>query len=182
MSDNGGKIRRILGAVFTTFVFIYGISSVAFSEKVPETQLSVSIRCLKEQIKVGDPIPIEFTISNNGSSDYSYFDRQGDLSGRMDEYILEVRDASGNLLANPKYDRVRFGGGSTSRRIKPSESFQKIIDLNLWAFLNKGGSYQVKGKYTGDDGARHMTVRKPFPIESIPININLQESNSQNNQ
>lgn len=45
--------------------------------------LSLEIRCATNVFKVGDEIPIRFIISNRGSVDCKYNDRNYDRGGRM---------------------------------------------------------------------------------------------------
>ena len=115
-------------------------------------KLTLTIACSVHAISAGDEIPITFTIRNDGDSPYTYFDRNYDRSGRMDEYALAATDSRGVAVPDPRaaLDGPFFGGGLGNDRIlAPGESFSKTILLNDWALVTKPGTYHVMGTYGG---------------------------------
>jgi len=131
--------------------------------------LTLSIRCLAQDIKVGDPIPIEFTITNEGTDDYLYLDRNYDrLFGRMWEYSLGAQNALGKEMPNPETVRGDGGGLGTHGKLAPGASFQKTIDLNLWAMIRAPGVYQVTGTY---DMSKANFNNTQGSVASKPISI-----------
>ena len=135
--------------------------------------ISLSIRCTNTVLKVGDEIPIEFLITNNGTNDYDYPNRTYDRGGRMPEYALVGRTESGETVPDPRgADKTpRFGGGlHSSRVLHPGESATRVIALNRWALVKEPGRYTVVGTYFG------YTFSNPpaQAVRSEPITINLQ--------
>ncbi len=125
------------------------------AEVDPSANLSLTIRCLAEDIEVGDPIPIEFTITNQDASEYSYMDRNYDRGGRMNEYELSALNAEGKTMPDPRASLgPTFGGGLSAKgKLAPGASFQKTIDLNRWALIREPGVYQVTGNYSWGNGS-----------------------------
>src|ERR1039457_6846636 len=117
-----------------------------------EQGISLSIRCTKAVLKVGDEIAIEFLITNNGTDDYNYSNRTYDRGGRMSEYALVARAESGATVADPRgADKTpRIGGGLHSPRfLHPGESAPRVMPLNRGALVKQPGLYTVVGPYHG---------------------------------
>lgn len=113
---------------------------------------------------MGDEIPVEFVISNGGTTDYIYDDRTYDRSGRMPEYELTVKSADGKTL--PELDYGGFSGGLSGQgTLHPGNVFTKAIPLNLWAVPPSPGQYTVTGAYSGGFG--HPIQ----PLHSAPMTI-----------
>ena len=126
--------------------------------------LSLEIRCTTNIIKAGDEIPIQFIISNRGAVDYKYDDRNYDRGGRLWEYKLVAKTASGAIVPDARqHFRGRVGGLGQTRLLHPGESFSKVIALNLWALIKEPGQYEVTGTYEA--------LLDAEPIISDPINI-----------
>src|SRR5277367_4401500 len=88
-----GRVLALFALCSLSFVPIGAISKPMTSED--SKSLAVSIRVLTDRPRVGDPVPIEFTIRNIEKRDYSYLDRSYDRAGRMPEYELIAQSASG---------------------------------------------------------------------------------------
>ena len=56
-----------------------------YGKNKSDMPLTLSVSALQNEIKLGDPIPIEFNITYHGKTNYSYRDRNYDRSGRMSE-------------------------------------------------------------------------------------------------
>jgi beta-lactamase regulating signal transducer with metallopeptidase domain/HEAT repeat protein len=120
--------------------------------------LSLVIRGPTNAVKVGDEVPIEFIISNHGSNDYTYEDRNSNRSGRLDEYTLAAKTSSGESVPDPRATLLSWMAGGTygPGLLHPGESFTKIIPLNRWALIKEPGRYEVTGSYLGDDSVPYI--------------------------
>jgi hypothetical protein len=129
--------------------------------------LSLEIRCTNDVLKVGDEIPVEFILSNHGPADYKYTDRNYDRGGRMGEYKLAAKTASGESVPDARlHFRPGMGGGlGQPRLLHPGESFSKVIALNLWALIKEPGRYKVMGVYGYDPG---YSTSEPISITVLP--------------
>lgn len=119
-------------------------------EEAASPSLTLTIKCTNSLVKVGDEISIEFLITNRGTNDYEYANRTYDRSGRMDEYALAAKTASGKQTIDPRSSNKSgwIGGGLHSPRIlHPGESATRTIPLNRWALIKEPGQYQVVGTY-----------------------------------
>ena len=119
-----------------------------------QSNLELTIHCPKNDLKVGDEIPIVFTITNKERQSYFYTDRKGDRSGRMREYQLVAKDEKGNTVPDPRRNyEFGIGGGlsSSDRYLQYGESFTKVIVLNRWALIKEPGRYVVTGTYFSED-------------------------------
>ena len=134
--------------------------------------ISLEIRCTNQVLKAGDEVPIEFIISNLGTEDYKYEDRNYDRSGRMDEYRLEAKAADGSLLPDPRENfRVGLGGGGFQYGVlHPGDSYSKVIALNRWALLKDPGIYEVTGIYRTSraGGSGEAVTAQPLQISVLP--------------
>ena len=145
-----------------------GLSGDAVSNRISPT-LSLSIRCTNTVLAAGDEIPIEFIITNQGTNDYKYPNRTYDRGGRMWEFKLIARTASGAGVMDP---RANGGGGmmgglSSSAVLKPGQSFERVIPLNLWALVTEPGQYVVTGLYSSD-------YPQAVSLTSAPITLTVQ--------
>ena len=112
--------------------------------------LSLTIRCPTEDVRVGGEIPIIFTITNRDERVYEMSDPSYDRSGRMPEYELAATDANGVRVPDPRRDYPpTIGGGLGGGRVALSSgrSFDKTIALNLWSRITRPGTYIVTGIY-----------------------------------
>jgi len=134
-------------------------------------KLSLTIQCTNAVIKTGDEIDIEFLITNQGTNDFRYGNRNGDRSGRMPEYQLTARTESGEVLADPRAkDRGGLGGGGFSYvALHPGESYKKVIPLNIWAQVKEPGRYVVAGTYLGLPYSTN-----PLSVSAAPIIVTVQ--------
>jgi hypothetical protein len=133
----------------------------------PPANISLTLTGPANEIQVGDPIPMVFTITNHGPGDYTYEQRSYDRSGRMDEYALSAHDAAGKKLPDPRASiGVMLGGGLASlAKLAPGESFEQTIDLNRWVLMREPGVYQVTGNYFGSmGGSRGQAESKPITV------------------
>jgi hypothetical protein len=123
--------------------------SVGGALRAAGPDISLEIRCADPEPRIGDPIPIQFIITNHGTNDWEYDDCQYDRSGRMPEFELTTRNASGETLADPLKGHLGFGGGLSGKEtLHPGESFTRTIELNIWSDLRAPGKYLVIGKYS----------------------------------
>lgn len=134
-----------------------------------ETQLELVINCPSQDIKLGDEIPIVFTITNKGNEPYSYDFRSYDRSGRFPEFELIATDESGIVLPDPLMGGGISGGlGGETQKIKTGQSFTKTVALNLWALIETPGTYRVQGIYypgaSDSNGKEVVTISKPIEI------------------
>ena len=129
--------------------------------------LSLSIRCTNNVVKAGNEIPIQFIISNRGTVDYKYNGRNYDRGGRMWEYKLVAKTASGGVVpdARQHFQPGMLGGLGQFGVLHPGKSYSKVIALNLWALMNAPGRYEVTGVYSDDPG--HSTS-DPITITVLP--------------
>jgi hypothetical protein len=129
--------------------------------------ISLEIHGATNVFRVGDEIPIQFTISNRGTVDYKYNDRNYDRGGRMWEYQLVAKTAAGGMVpdARQHFEPGMIGGLGQNGVLHPGESFSKIIALNLWALMNEPGQYEVTGFYSDGPG---KATSDPVRITVLP--------------
>ena len=107
-----------------------------------QSNLELTIRCPKDDLKTGDEIPVEFTITNKGQQPYFCTDRKYDRSGRLQEYQLVAKNEKGNTVPDPRRNYIPgFTGGLSSggKHLQYGESFTKTIALNRWALIKEPG-------------------------------------------
>ena len=129
--------------------------------------LSLTIRCATNEFLLGDPIPVEFVIRNNGRTDAKYEDRNYDRGGRLPEYELTAQTAAGAPVPDAimRFRPGMMGGLFGEAILHPGESYTKTIPLNLWAAIREPGQYEVTGAY------RPEYVYGTNPVTSAPIRI-----------
>jgi hypothetical protein len=136
--------------------------------------ISLTIRCANDVLRVGDEIPIEFIITNYGTGDYKYVDNTYDRSGRMPQYALIAKTASGESVPDPR-PKPFFaweGGLGSFAVLHPGASFSKTIPLNRWVLIKEPGRYEVAGTYVGETYTDHYSARpRADPISSDSISI-----------
>ncbi len=116
-------------------------------------------------------------ISNLGTEDYKYEDRNYDRSGRMEEYHLEAKAADGALLPDPReaFRAGMMGGLFQYGTLRPGESYSKVIPLNRWALIKDPGTYEVTATY---HTAVHSTNSSRAEVTSAPLLISVSPRSS----
>ena len=151
-------------------IFVVQLWNACASESdTPSTNiadLTLTIQCTNAVFKMGDEIPIDFVISNCGTTNYTYDNRTYDRSGRMGEYEISVKTADGKMLPTVSYGG--FSGGLFGyATLHPGEFFTKTIPANLWSVPPSAGQYSVTGIYHGNIGTNWSSIR------SIPITVTI---------
>ena len=136
-----------------------------------DPQLALQIRSEQDNVRAGDEILIAFVITNTGTTNYKYTDRNYDRSGRMGEYQLRAYDEHGAPVPDPRtLSRVPqgyIGGGlSTFAELQPGQSLSKTVALNLWAFVVAPGVYTVRGVYLTEN--RQSVESPPLIVRVLP--------------
>lgn len=67
-----------------------------------DPHLALQIRSEQNNVRAGDEILITFVITNIGTTNYKYTDRNYDRSGRMGEYRLRAYDEHGAPVRDPR--------------------------------------------------------------------------------
>jgi Tfp pilus assembly protein PilN len=134
-------------------------------------QLTLEIHCTNDVFKVGDEIPVQFIVRNVGTNGFFYNDPSRN-SGRLDEYRLTARLASGEYVPDPRLgrtnsdDAVRSSGNYGT--LPPGESLTRIIPLNCWAAIKDPGRYEITGVYFTPLQAITNAVSDPITITVLP--------------
>jgi hypothetical protein len=123
----------------------------------------------KHSFCIGEPIMLEFLVTNGSSSPYSYFvggDYRGTL--RHSRFSCSVQNEQGrDFTKKLTYNLGGLGGRIT---LKPTETYAEWHLLNAWTHLLPPGHYHVhcQTKLT-DDGPLPL----PPPTEAAPENSEL---------
>jgi hypothetical protein len=163
------SLRETGGAAWGMVIFVLLLlhPGSGMAQAQDNARLSLIIRAPTNVLKVGDEIPIEFVIRNDGTTDYSYPDRNYDRGGRMPEYTLTATNAVGEVVPDPNAKVQGMGGISQRAVLRPSQSYSKTIPLNIWALIKDPGVYDISGSYLGDTYA----VRRIAPVNAPHIRV-----------
>ena len=106
-------------SIFIQILVLVNITFGTGATKNNSYDLELKIHCPVRSIRVGDEIPIVFTIINKGTRDYEFEKSNYDRSGRMLEYKLQARDKNGKIVVDPR-ENVKLGlmGGINKRNGK----------------------------------------------------------------
>jgi len=166
------RAHAVAALFLTGFIGLAVFPGMLEAGEEPARQFFLCIRSLRKGVKAGDPIPMEFAITNTGKAACTYMDRNYDRSGRMPEYELHATDAGGRAVPDPRasWPGGPGGGLSTDATLAPGASFTKTIDLNRWALVTKPGRYEVVGVY------HPHAFRQPgvSAVRSHPITITVE--------
>jgi hypothetical protein len=169
-SNNYSRLTAVVVALLLADLISTAATAEAQqADKTTAPVLSLSIRCTNDVVKSGDEIPVEFRITNQGTNDFEYTDRNYDRGGRIYEYQLVVaKMASGANLPDARqyFHPGMMGGLGQFGRLHPGESFSKGIALNLWALMNEPGRYEVTGVYS--DFRNGNATSAPVSITVLP--------------
>jgi len=174
---------KYLGIWKALFVLIVlNLSSGVQADNDIEHDLVLKIHCPQRNIRQGDEIPIIFTITNKGSSAYSFEKRESDRSGRIREYKLVARQKDETVVPDPRENYVEgIGGGlgGGKGKIWAGQSFSRTIALNRWALIKEPGVYSVTGIHSYNIPETDPTIKmipgvrrmKRIYVQSEPIEI-----------
>ncbi|NCO36734.1 MAG: hypothetical protein AUJ92_12705 [Armatimonadetes bacterium CG2_30_59_28] len=139
-----------------------------------EPRLAIALSADRAEYYVGELIEVVFTVHNEGDVDYRYFDRNGDRSGRMPEYELQVADLRGTPLCVSRAYYMGIGGGLCGeRKLDPGKSFTKRILLQLWACPRTPGAYRVTGRYHAERRTEESMKLEYSTYTSKPMSLAL---------
>src|SRR3954465_7619657 len=115
--------------------------------------LRVEIRCEATDVRVGDPVPITFRVTNVGSTPFSYGITSLYRFGAFN-FELAAYDNTGRRVVAPQAIGFPAGGIATSflsspRVLEVGDVFEETVLLNEWALLREPGRYTVRGTYRG---------------------------------
>jgi len=182
-------MKKSLFVLIILPIFIFFQANCRDKSAKNETKdLELRIHCPDKSIRVGDKIPIVFTITNKNERDYQYDKRSYDRSGRMGEYKLQAKDTKGSIIADPR-ENVEYGieGGLSSGigNISTGQSFSYTVALNRWALIKSAGTYTVTGTYsftiTRDPNSYPDTgvvLSDTIEVKSKPIKIKVKSRSS----
>ncbi len=125
-----------------------------------------SFRLLKASVVVGEPIVVEFTVTNGRNASFA-FSEGGDYRGtqRHARYSFRVVDAAGrDFTRAPEGDE---GGKGREIQLAPGQTFRSWQLLNGWVHLLPVGTYRVHcERKLGPDGgpAAAKTEAAPTPV------------------
>ncbi len=144
---------------------------IAASPPAKRPKLTLEIRCTNDVFKVGDEIPVQFTVSHFGTNRF-FYNEPSRNNGRLDEYRLTARLASGENVPDPRLgmtnsdEAVRSFG--INGYLQPGESLTRNIPLNCWAAIKEPGRYEITGVYFTPLQAITNAVSEPITITVLP--------------
>lgn len=149
-------------------LFCAGLASAQSAASTPE--LEVTISCPDIEYKLGDEIPITFTITNIVDSPYKFSTRNYDRGGRMHEYQLTASKADGDPLTDPRESWAGGPGGGLggAKDLAKGESGAMTIALNRWCVIKEAGRLTVQGTYTVSSRNRKEFVSPTIHITVLP--------------
>lgn len=130
--------------------------------------LHVLIRCDAVDLRVGDEVPITFTITNAGGASFAYSSSSPYRFEGAFDFDLKAFDELQRPVIDPQSIGFPAGGiaGSiigTSLVLGAGDSFEETLPLNQWASLRQPGTFTVRGTY--------RTVGATFESEPVTISI-----------
>jgi len=136
-----------------------------------DSSIILTIRCDKTNIKVGDEIPIVFTIKNERFVPFNYV---VDISLKdtdrivVSKYKLDVVDQNGKPIVDPQKNQGgAYSGPCSFQTLLPNQTFTKTLILNQWALLKKPGEYTVTGHYSLECQGT-IIASPPIKIKILP--------------
>src|SRR4051812_7594897 len=113
--------------------------------------LRVEIRCDATDVRVGDPVPITFRVTNVGTTAFSYGITSLSRFGASN-FELAAYDESAGRVVDPQvmgFPTGGIGGSflSSPRVLEVGDFFEATVLLNEWALLREPGRYIVRGTY-----------------------------------
>ena len=137
-------------------------------------ELVVTISCPEMEYRVGDEIPVTFTVTNVGDAPYKFSTRNYDRGGRMNEYQLTATTRNGDPLSDPResWTGGMGGGMGGAKDLAKDESGAMTIALNRWCVITEAGQLTVQGTFSGN-------LHNHEAIVSPTINITVQPRSPQ---
>ena len=113
--------------------------------------LHVAIRCDADDLRVGDEVPITFTVTNVGGASFEYGSSSPDRFGAFN-FDLKAFDELQRPVIDPQSIGFPAGGMagsilSTPLVLRTGDSFEETVPLNEWASLRQPGQFTVRGTY-----------------------------------
>ena len=114
--SNSGRVKvRPPNAALAVLLLVSLFQQQSAVAQAPNaTELSLVIRGPTNVLKVGDEIPIEFVVSNQGPADYRYTDRFPEEIG-VEEITLLAKTSSGEGVPDPRLRWEDIHGGAAPR-------------------------------------------------------------------
>jgi HEAT repeat protein len=118
----------------------------------PQTPLlRVEIRCEATNLRVGDPVPITFSVTNVGTTPFGYGTASPYRFGALN-FELAAYDENGGRVVDPQVIGFPAGGIagsvlSSPRVLRAGDVFEETVLLNEWGLLREPGRYTVRGTY-----------------------------------
>jgi hypothetical protein len=169
--------RRRFGAAAARILLALSCCGCILAQKAnttqtvePKPQFSITIVGLPGEVRLGAPLIVRISLTNNSESDM----RLGTIpisGGTVHRIPLMVRDSSGKLVPKTEYGKRVHGesltGGVTvfSFPLEPGKTFREESDLSTEFSLTTPGKYTVQAERL--DAETHTIVKSDVVTVSI---------------
>jgi HEAT repeat protein len=119
----------------------------------------------------GELLEVTFTVENTGRDQFQfYFGGDSRGKGRHDRFKIDVTDADGKSLPDPRARFGNFGGLGSFQTLKPGQTFTNTIDLTHFRTFDGPGVYTVSCRFAFDEPG---VVRKGPAIPVVETRFQL---------
>jgi len=156
-------MRAIFGALLVT---VLG-ALLLRAEPAPAPPFIIVISTDTPTVKTGSVVSVKVQLKNTSTRDLDASANISSLTGVDPNYIYEVRDNNGDLVAKKVYEHPEFATGHAILRIvKPGETITDEQPIGRLFDMGKPGKYTIRV-------SRHVAGEKSNVVESYKISVNV---------
>jgi hypothetical protein len=122
---------------------------------------SLVISSESKSFKAGSAVVINVSLTNNSDKDIDASANISDSTGIDPNFLFDVRDAAGNLVAKRVYKNPELSTGHAmlGRLIKPGRTFEENADLNRLYDMSRPGEYDIQASRRASENENDGVVK-----------------------
>ena len=142
VKTNGGNMRIIAALLLATAPVVL-VAGQGSSAKSPVT---IVITTEQLKVKAGSTVSIKVRLTNTSNQPLDASGSFSDLTGLDSNFLFEVRDNQGHLVAKRVYPHPELAGGHAilDRIVKPGETLAEDQDISRLYDMTKPGKYMIQ--------------------------------------
>ncbi len=125
------------------------------------TPFTLVISSEAKSVKVGSAVEIKLSLTNDSAQDIDASANISDLTGVDPNFIFEVRDAAGMLVAKRRYEHPELATGHAmlNRVIKPGKTLEETADIGRLYDMSRPGEYNIQASRRSSENEKDAVVK-----------------------
>jgi hypothetical protein len=142
-------------------LLIIAVLAVPLQFRATNTPFALVISSEAKSVKAGSAVEIKVSLTNHSAQDIDASANISDLTGVDPNFIFEVRDAAGILVAKRGYEHPELANGHAmlNRAIKPGKTLEETADIGRLYDMSRPGEYNIRASRRASENENDGVVK-----------------------